>query len=554
VVPFGDRALLATTVDVASAHALAESASEGRGGPGVPVPVEEVVVGFASVLVVLGSDVGTGGLEAAASWLDRLAAAVAPGRPDRGTEHVLPVRFDGADLDEVARMLGVPAARVVDLLVGAELEVAFVGFAPGFPYLTGLPPELAALPRRSTPRTAVPAGSVAVAGGFAAVYPRATPGGWHLLGRTTAPLFDPHRSPPSRVAPGDRVRFVVARGDDPVPGAASGDRAVLAAGDGPALEVVTTGLLDLVQDGGRVGVAQLGVPRAGAADPRALHSVNLLLGNDPGAAAVEVTVTGPSVRVVGDGHVAVVGPPGGGVEVQVDGRPVPDGAVVPVRDGQLVAVGRVTGGLRAYLGVAGGMATPELLGSRSSDVLSGLGTGQLRVGDRLGRGIPGRVRGRLDRHGPAPDRRGAGTSLRVVPGPHALGPDSSGDDRFRRLVATAWRVGRELDRVGLRLRPDTGSGVDPGPPVTSTPMVTGAVQLPPDGHPIVLLPDHATVGGYPVVACVVSADLPLLGQLGPGEAVQLCAVDRAAAAEALERTRAATAAAVSGWFPTSAGT
>jgi allophanate hydrolase subunit 2 len=218
----------------------------------------------------------------------------------------------------------------------------------------------------------------------------------------------------------------------------------------------------------------------------------------------------------------------------------------------VVAVGRVSGGLRAYLGVAGGLTTPELLGSRSSDVLTGLGTGPLRVGDRLARGAPGRVRGHLERKPTSP--AGTGATLRVVPGPHATVPDGTGDERFHRLVATTWRVGDAVDRVGVRLGSYAGPGVGPGGPVASTPMVTGAVQVPPDGRPIVLLPDHATVGGYPVVACVITADLPLLGQLAPGDTVTLSAVDRPAAAEALDRSRAAAAAAVSGWFPTSAGT
>ena len=97
--------------------------------------------------------------------------------------------------------MGLTVAEVVDAVVSADLEVAFVGFAPGFPYLTGLPPELAALPRRATPRTSVPAGSVAVAAGFASVYPRSTPGGWHLLGRTPESLFDPDVGAPQPGGP-----------------------------------------------------------------------------------------------------------------------------------------------------------------------------------------------------------------------------------------------------------------------------------------------------------------------------------------------------------------
>ncbi|SFP74739.1 sensor histidine kinase inhibitor, KipI family [Amycolatopsis arida] len=121
-------------------------------------------------------------------------------------EVVLDVRYDGADLDEVARTAGLDVAEVVALHTGAEYTVAFTGFAPGFGYLTGLPEPLRQ-PRLATPRTRVPAGSVGVAGEFTGVYPRSSPGGWRLLGRTDAVLFDPRAERPALLAPGDRVRF-----------------------------------------------------------------------------------------------------------------------------------------------------------------------------------------------------------------------------------------------------------------------------------------------------------------------------------------------------------
>ena len=135
--------------------------------------------------------------------------------------------------------------------------------------------------------------------------------------------------------------------------------------------------------------------------------------------------------------------------------------------------------------------------------------------------------------------------LRVVPGPHG---DLGG------LVNSTWEVGTDVDRIGVRLLPVEGVGVDGGPSGTSTPMVTGAVQVPPDGRPILLLPDHATVGGYPVVACVASVDLPLLGQLAPGDRVAFTTVDPRTAVALARRDRADTASRVSGWFPTRAGT
>ena len=546
VVSFGDRALLVETAGVAEAHALAAALRDD------PVDAfEEVVVGFACVLVVLDPDPDVADLEVCRARLGAWAAGLGlvAARPG-GTIHRLPVVFDGDDLDEAAGLVGLTRDTLVDLVVDAELEVAFVGFAPGFPYLTGLPEPVRSLPRRATPRPSVPAGSVAVAGGFASVYPRSTPGGWHLLGRTAVPLFDASNPPHGRVAPGDRVRFVVA-GDD-LPGLPEPTvRALLDTGDGPALDIVAPGLLSLVEDRGRRRVAALGVPAAGAADPEALTAVNLLLGNDPGAAAIECTATGPAVRMVGAGHVAVVGSVPGAVDVSVDGRPVADGTVVPVADGQVVAVGRVQVGLRAYLGVAGGIVVPRQLGSASSDVLTGLGPGALRAGDRLGRGPAGRPRGRLL---PGPPRVG---TLRVVPGPHAGdGPSGGPGDRtaLDRLAAAVWRVDLHADRIGLRLVADDGTTLGGATVGSSVPMVTGAVQLPPDGRPIVLLPDHATVGGYPVVACVISADVAALGQLAPGDPVRFEVVDLPTARQALRRWRRGPAGRVGGWFPTATAT
>jgi KipI family sensor histidine kinase inhibitor len=524
--PFGDIAFIVDTGSVDEAHRLAAAI-----GAETPPGVEDVIVGFRSVTVV--ADPMRADLDVLGPTL--AATALAPDNQSATDLVDIPVAFDGPDLDEVAALADLSPAGVVDLLTGADLQVAFVGFSPGFAYLVGLPPPLAAVPRRPTPRPSVPAGSVALAGGFAGVYPQRSPGGWHLLGRTGRPMFDPDVAPYSLLKAGDRVRFRLA------------DISVQVALDGPpgprqplrseaerCLLVEEGGLLSLVQDRGRVGVAGIGVPRAGAADPYALRIANRLVGNSEEAAAIEITGWGPTLRFRLPAHLAVVGE----ADVSVDGRRVPSTAVLPVGAGQVVTVGALHGGLRSYVAVDGGIEGPSVFGSRSSDLLARLGAGALAAGDVLGLGRPGRARGRPQ----GLDHSGTSGTVRVM-----IGPDQFPGATRERFLATTWEVDPASDRVGVRLG---GAPLDAAAGIDSRGMVTGAIQVPPDGRPILLLCDHATVGGYPVIATVVSADLGLAGQLQPGDRVHFEAVDLAEARRSRLRREKTVQRAAVGWYPT----
>jgi KipI family sensor histidine kinase inhibitor len=218
VAAFGDAAVLlelgggAVVADARLARRLARAINALRvREPRLGVPVAAA----ASVLVPFdprASDAGE--VEALlAPAIAALAVMAADGpEPESGQEHIIPVRYggaDGPDLEDVAAALGLDAWRVIELHAGSAYEVLFAGFAPGFAYLGQLPVALR-VPRLATPRTRVPAGSVAIAGAMTAVYPQASPGGWRVLGRTDIPLFDPAATPPARLRPGDRVRFVPA--------------------------------------------------------------------------------------------------------------------------------------------------------------------------------------------------------------------------------------------------------------------------------------------------------------------------------------------------------
>jgi KipI family sensor histidine kinase inhibitor len=503
--------------------------------------------------------------------------AAGPGRRGRVVE--LPLRFGGPDVEEVARQAGLPPEGVAAALADARLRVAFLGFAPGFAYLTGLPPALGRVTRRPRPRTRVPAGSVALGGGYAGVYPGEGPGGWQVVGATEAVLFDPRTPPRALLAPGDEVRFLRAPTEGPPRrpprSTPAGTAETGGAPDGPvasdgedacppaaALEVLDPGLATTVQDNGRRGLAHLGVPRSGAADAFARVVANRLVGNDERSAVLEATLVGPVLRARAPLLVAVVG----AASPQVDGFVVPTGAVLSLEAGQVLSVGRLRAGCRAVVAVAGGIEAPVVAGSRSTDTLSGLGPPRLGPGQCLavGRASPPARRAELAvlatpelrawarRVGlaPGPADPGAPVVLRLV-----LGPDAGlgAEEVLRR---SRWAVAPESDRVGLRLIP-CGSG-DLGGLVArevapTRGVATGAVQWTPGGELVVLLADHATTGGYPLLGGIATVDVPLAAELRPGDAVELMPVDAARAFEQARRVRALLPAAAGRPFPVAAG-
>jgi antagonist of KipI len=276
------------------------------------------------------------------------------------------------------------------------------------------------------------------------------------------------------------------------------------------LEVIEPGLLTTVQDRGRFAAVDLGVPVGGACDAWALGVANALAGNEPGAAALEMTLLGCTVRVVEDCYVAVAGADMGGNVVPGEGR--------RARRGEILAFGPAAegSGVRTYLAVGGGVDVPLVLGSRSTCLVGGFGglDGRpLRAGDVVA-GADRSSIGLLRRWPGPPSALAdhAGEAIRIVRGPDS----SAAGDAFEQLLRGDWVVGGRSDRQGIRLDGAALAG-RAAATMLSRGVTWGTVQLPPDGVPIVLLADHQTVGGYPVIAVVISADWPVLGQLGPGD-------------------------------------
>jgi KipI family sensor histidine kinase inhibitor len=461
----------------------------------------------------------------------------------------IPVHYggkDGPDLADVAAHVGLPPGEVVTRHAAATYRVACVGFCPGFAFLLGLPTELDT-PRRRTPRTRVPTGSVAIGGAQTGVYPMETPGGWNLIGRTNLTLFDPTRPDPFFLRPGDEVRFVpedgveesssrgveegersrreddafdvqsgVARdtGSDtgsavaPFGGSRDGERTVA---------VLDGGAQATVQDLGRPGLMHLGVSPGGALDRRALVLGNRLLGNDPGSAGVEIALSGPRLRF---GAAALAVLTGADLGAALDGTPLPCWQPFAIDPGQALAFTRPArpgSGLRAYLCLDGGVATSPVMDSRSTDLfgrIGGIGGRALRTGDVLPLGPPAEdpasvMRRRLTGPPPAPEDDAG--PIRVVLGPQV---DRFTAEGVATLLESNWAVSLRSDRMGLRLSGPAIS-LSAGADTVSEGIAAGSIQVPGDGQPIALLPARQTVGGYPKIAVVIGADLDRLGQLGP---------------------------------------
>ncbi len=433
----------------------------------------------------------------------------------------IPVHYDGEDLAEVAQILGITPEELVRRHTGSTYSVAFVGFAPGFAYLSGGHESLD-VPRRATPRTRIPAGAVALAGRFSGVYPQASPGGWQIIGTTPLAMWDIDRDVPALLQPGFEVRFV----DIATLSVAASvqleralDRkhaksAAPVAANVPALEVAAPGLLTLLQDLGRPGQAGQGVSASGALDRGACRTANRLVGNPSDAACLETVNGGLRLVSRGDTVVAVTGADALLALTNAAGARwnVPRYQAVALADGDQLSIGEPAAGTRCYVAARGGFDVAPVLGSRSTDTLAHVGPPALAAGDRLAL-LPvarGAVVG--DAELPPQDLPGVHEDvvLDVVPGPRS---DWFTPDALELLARQRWRVTPQSNRVGLRLAGEEplARAITEELPSEGTP--TGAIQVPPSGQPVLFLADHPLTGGYPVIACVAPHHLDRAGQI-----------------------------------------
>lgn len=465
--------------------------------------------------------------------------------PPKGKTVVIPVVYDGDDLQEVAAIMGISSDSLIQRHAGHPWTAAFSGFAPGFCYLADGDP-LFDVPRKSTPRVSVPSGAVGLAGTFSGIYPRASSGGWQLIGTTAQHLWDERRDPPALLRPGDTVHFVPSRerlvsteaaplrptSVSQTPGP---DHQTPSTEDGKLsttmphgrkrerrhLRVIHAGLFSTVQDEGR-NAANMGVSESGAMDRFSFHLANELVGNPETTPVIEITGGNFIFIAEGDLVVAVTGAP---VRVNIHSGDTPDTAIVDVlrqeavvlRDGETLTVSSPSSGLRNYLAVQGGIAVSQVMGSASTDTMSQLGPAVLRDGARLAIGT--RSLGIVSPGLPWPKMPRAGriTELAVSLGPR--------DDWFTRhgletLFRQVWKVSPQSNRVGLRLQGTKALERSTDDELPSEGTVPGAIQVPSSGQPVIFMRDHPVTGGYPVIAVLDPEAVDTAAQMPAGALIR----------------------------------
>lgn len=485
-----------------------------------PIPgIEEVVPAARTLLVRFRPDI-----VAAEALAAEIAARDRTGRTGMpGPTVEVPVHYAGEDLEEVARLLGIGPDEVVRRHTARDWTVAFTGFAPGFGYLVGGDPTLQ-VPRRRVPRTRIPAGAVALAGAFSGIYPRASPGGWQIIGATPLVLWDLARRPPALLQPGTRVRFVDAgppRAAAPRSAAPASPPAAAPAVPPLGLHVLAAPLPALVQDLGRPGQAGQGVSRSGALDRGALRVANRAVGNPPNTPCLEIAGGGFRFEALGRLVVALAGAPCPIVVRGRDGRRAaePGYRALALEPGDTVELGHPAAGTRAYLAVRGGFAVEPVLDSAATDTLAGLGPEPVGAGATVAVHAGRRLAGVSLSEGPPGDLPAAGdaVTLDVVMGPRADWFTPAG---IARLCGQDWTVTPQSDRVGLRLAGDAPLERRDAAELPSEGTATGAIQVPHSGQPVLFLADHPLTGGYPVIATVAEHHLDLAAQVPVGARIR----------------------------------
>jgi len=428
----------------------------------------------------------------------------------------IPVQYQGEDVSSLADLLGITVSQVIQHHQESVWKVAFTGFAPGFAYLSS-PDWQWKIPRRSTPRTRIPAGSVAVAGAFSGIYPQASPGGWQLLGHTERAMWDLNQVSPALLTPGAQVQFIASESRKTISLPPRKQSVPKPSEKDASLTILATGLQTLWQDDGRAGKASMGLSASGAMDKQALYSANRIVGNPRDACCLETTLGGLRIRANKDIVIALTGAPCPLKLTTVDGEDFLLAGYRPLNlaAGDELALSHPSRGLRSYLAVRGGFIVPPVLDSCSRDTLSQVGPQPLCPGESIQTGSnPSHRAVLLDEQPtgilPAP---GETVTLDIMLGPRSdwFTPESA-----NQLTTQCWQVTSQSNRIGLRLAGNEALVRSYTDELPSEGTCSGAIQVPANGQPVLFLRDNPVTGGYPVIAVVADYHLNLAGQIPPG--------------------------------------
>ena len=442
------------------------------------------------------------------------------------------------DLADIAKACGLTVETTIQLHKEATYSVDILGFMPGFAYFSGLNPKLR-LPRLPSPRPVVPLGSVAIAELQTAIYPRSTPGGWNLIGRSPEILFDITKEQPGLFMPGDKMQIVEISLDEFTRQAElhlkqnSTPKTVPAEKNHPPAGTMTfkqAGAYTTIQDAPRSGLSHWGVGPGGAVDLDALQLANALVGNPINEAGLEISATGPTLLFSEDACIAWVGAT---CSCLVDGKRVPGNRPVWVGAGSTLQFQTLNPGMRTILAIGGGIDSPTILGRKSAHLSADIGPKRLTKGDVLplsktGLALRSPFLKQLKESAHLPccpkwQIRSPYTNSKQInpiycmPGPHL--PFLAAKDR-EAFWRTVWTVSKQSNRMGIRLEGDFALK-KALPNIPSQAIHFGTVQFPPSQEPIVMLSEHQTTGGYPRLAEVIASEQSKLAQLTPGSHVQL---------------------------------
>ena len=443
----------------------------------------------------------------------------------------------GLDLPAIAKACKLSIEELIHLHKESLYTADILGFMPGFAYFSGLNPQLR-LPRLTSPRPAVPKGSVAIAELQTAIYPRVTPGGWNIIGRSPNKLFDINQNPPGLFMAGDQMQIEEISLDEfhqlDKTNASKEMIRPLDKNKSASIEVLQAGTFSTIQDEPRSGLSHWAVGPGGACDIASLHLANALVGNPPETAAIEMTSTGPSLLFYEATCVAWVGAHCEGI---VNNQRIPGNRPVWIPKGATLKFSPLNPGLRSLLAIGGGLDLPETLGRFGSHISADIGPKRLEKGDQFILAKPkaplkSSFLKSLYKEDDLPTYpkwqirspflpNNSITQIHCLAGPHLSFLSAKERELF---WSTVWTVSNQSNRMGVRLQSDFKIKRDL-PNIPSQAITFGTVQFPPSHEPIIMLAEHQTTGGYPRLAEVIRSDLMKLAQVKPGCKLQLQLID-----------------------------